>query len=293
MDKGKGKADDQTLREGLIPPSKSQESLSLTKDWSEIQNWYATHDGEGRELPRHPRVEEYDKDYVQYLDEELEIRDSDEEDSNLSSIQEEEFVNAPRGPGYAPRAPTYDSDTIEWYRFFDEVSLSAREVQCPPIPENATAKGTSTSNALEPSKEGDAKKKRKTPEKKKAEPSKRPSKRSKQAPSSSAPLALVNPSQPTTPAEVMVENAPTDPTPAIERYDRELEVATSNLSDPIPEEKKEASGGHTEVVHTSSDSDDESSVNPPIRSNDAPTEDAPESNHESFESFSSNDSSGG
>nr|GMD47071.1 hypothetical protein Iba_chr10eCG9380 [Ipomoea batatas] len=122
---------------GLIPPSKSQESLSLIKDWSEIQNWYATHDGEGRELPRHPRVEDYDKDYVQYLDEELEIRDSNEEDSNLSSIQEEESVNAPRGPGYAPRAPTYDSDTIEWYRFFDEVSLSAREVQCPPIPESS------------------------------------------------------------------------------------------------------------------------------------------------------------
>nr|GMD45484.1 pentatricopeptide repeat-containing protein At3g62890-like [Ipomoea batatas] len=345
---------------------------------------------------------------------------------------------------YAPRAPTYDSDTIEWYRFFDEVSLSAREVQCPPIPESsygpsmqstantksakatakgkgktwkskkktkskisvtkdATAKGTSTSNALEPSKEGDAKKKRKTPEKKKAEPSKRPSKRLKQAPSSSAPLSLVNPSQPTTPAEAKaLTSTELAVLPAKEinhravvdenddlPLDQELVVATSNLpmltreedveiatlaskvqpshdpdltegeddpnneaeslhqanqenfpeqltketalpvreeeenqsqavqandqSSTLPQElaqveevasmivaevtieplpKKEASGGHTEVVHTSSDSDDESSVNPPIRSNDAPTEDAPESNHESSESFSSNDSSG-
>nr|GMD48368.1 hypothetical protein Iba_chr10fCG5700 [Ipomoea batatas] len=71
------------------------------------------------------------------------------------------------------------------------------------------------------------------------------------------------------------------------------EVASTIVAEPYQSPEKEASGGHTEVVHTSSDSDDESSVNPPIRSNDAPTEDAPESNHESFESFSSNDSSGG
>nr|GMD60374.1 hypothetical protein Iba_chr12aCG10560 [Ipomoea batatas] len=56
---------------------------------------------------------------------------------------------------------------------------------------------------------------------------------------------------------------------------------------------KEVSGGDTQVLHTSSDDDNESSDNQPTRPNDAPIEDAHESNHDSSESSSSNDSSGG
>nr|GLL42102.1 hypothetical protein Itr_chr12CG17450 [Ipomoea trifida] len=96
--------------------------------WSIIQNWYDDHDGRGREIPRQPRVEDCDEDYQQFLNERPK-EEKDDEDEHLSSIQENEPVL--NQPGYAPRAPTYDNDTREWYRFFHDISMSAREVQCP------------------------------------------------------------------------------------------------------------------------------------------------------------------
>nr|GMD34330.1 hypothetical protein Iba_chr09cCG11040 [Ipomoea batatas] len=103
-------------------------------NWSDIQRWYNENHAGVRGLSPPPVNPDLDDDYVQYLNE-LPNNENDYEEEHLSSIQENEPVLGQ--PGYAPRAPAYDSNTREWYHFFDDVSLSAREVQCPSTPKSS------------------------------------------------------------------------------------------------------------------------------------------------------------
>nr|GMD86536.1 uncharacterized protein LOC109155364 [Ipomoea batatas] len=80
-------------------------------NWSDIQRWYNENHAGVRGLSPPPVNPDLDDDYVQYLNE-LPNNENDYEEEHLSSIQENELVLGQ--PGYAPRAPAYDSNTREW-----------------------------------------------------------------------------------------------------------------------------------------------------------------------------------
>nr|GMD07244.1 hypothetical protein Iba_chr06cCG5310 [Ipomoea batatas] len=93
------------------PPVNPSPNLSVSDgNWSDIQRWYQenhTHE-QGLSPPprnRQPRVEDYDEDYLRYL-QDIPEEEEDEEDFIHSSVQENET-------GYTPRPPKYDSDTME------------------------------------------------------------------------------------------------------------------------------------------------------------------------------------
>nr|GMC97864.1 hypothetical protein Iba_chr05dCG11090 [Ipomoea batatas] len=112
---------------GLAPPDQSQvppsPNLCVNQgNWSDIQRWFDENHAEERGLtppPRElhlsqrdvdiahqPRVEDYDKDYLRYLQE---LPEEEDEEHHISSIQE----NEPEEPRYTPRAPNQYSDTRE------------------------------------------------------------------------------------------------------------------------------------------------------------------------------------
>nr|GMC99850.1 hypothetical protein Iba_chr05eCG9640 [Ipomoea batatas] len=145
---------------GLAPPDQSQvppsPNLCVNQgNWSDIQRWFDENHAEERGLtppPREhhlsqrnvdiahqPRVEDYDKDYLRYLQE---LPEEEDEEHHISSIQE----NEPEEPRYTPRAPNQYSDTREWYCFHEELALSARPVQSPPTLESS--QGGSSLRAL-------------------------------------------------------------------------------------------------------------------------------------------------
>nr|GMD25310.1 hypothetical protein Iba_chr08cCG8910 [Ipomoea batatas] len=101
------------LDQDIVP--KNYPNLSSERSWSDVQHWYQEHD---------------------------EIREEvDSEDLTDSSVQENE-------PRYTPRPPTYDQDTREWYRFHEDIALSARPVQSPPTLESSQGQSMlSTANS--------------------------------------------------------------------------------------------------------------------------------------------------
>nr|GLL27162.1 uncharacterized protein LOC109176758 [Ipomoea trifida] len=108
--------------------------------------------------PRAPNMANFDEDYFQYLMN-YPVREEDELD--LSSINENEPLYQLEGPGYCPRALSSratDSDTREWYRFHEDLALSAQEVYPPGTPESVGPSLQSTDNTKKIKTKGKGKK---------------------------------------------------------------------------------------------------------------------------------------